>query len=290
MSTHELELWQGRANVLAVIDDAGHNEAVTLGTLASQKVQRLEVIDQASYDEAALLGTILHVIEKKLDTEYWKPKCDLAFHQHRGLTQARADEVNPLRAAKVLAGQRTAQWEKEQERIRRAQQDRLRLEAERLQIAEAEKIAAELRRQNEEAALRAAERAKAELIDSGASAEEAAAKADTVLDAALATGEAEAQQVISEQMSRPVVAPAVQSSFQRAKGTSVRQPWGAELPTDLTDDEKILDWVRADLPNRRHYFKWIQSEFDSVAKKTEGKAVIPGVRFVQKEATSQFRR
>lgn len=119
----------------------------------SQKALALRVTDVITYQQAGEL-LILHKDMKKKIEEFFEPHVKKANELHKSLTSARKAEIDKLIPGSDHLSKEMTAWNIEQEKIRKAEEDRLRQEAlkreeeERLQAA----IQAEQEGSTEEAA------------------------------------------------------------------------------------------------------------------------------------------
>lgn len=143
-----IQVWDSRAKALQIVDDATHNETITLATAVGQTVAQFDVTDQSSYDDMVLCGSVLAKVEKRL-VDWHKPRKEEADRAHKRAVADEREEIAPITSAKILAGTKVRIWETEQERIRRAEEARLVEIARKQQEEEALATAAELRKQME---------------------------------------------------------------------------------------------------------------------------------------------
>lgn len=262
-TTEALQLWDTRAKALQVVDDASHNEAIALATMVGKFVGGAKISDQASYNGLVLCGSVLAKIEKRL-LDWHKPRKEEADKAHKRAVADEREEVGPIASAKVLAGQKVRDWEREQEEIRRAEEARLAEIARKAQEEEALATAAELRKQMEA---------------SGATTEQIA--------------EVE-EEVIQEVITRPLPAPIAAPTY--AKSTAARKPqilWSARV-TSLK--ELCAAIGRGDQPEgyalglTKDVNGVISSPNLNAAAKSQAqvKLNIPGVVGVSKESKAGF--
>ena len=109
------------------------------------EVLSLKVIDLQTYLKAGGMFNAIRAAEKRVRTKL-DPLCKSADETHKGLTKWRAEELAKYAPLKAHINTEQTTWNLEQEKIRQAEEDRLRREAEakeeeeRLQAAiEAEK-------------------------------------------------------------------------------------------------------------------------------------------------------
>ncbi len=117
------------------------------------QVLSLRVIDTETYLQAGEIFKAISAMEKKIKA-FFDPLCKKADEAHKALTSAKAIEIAKLAPLKAHINKEQTDWNVEQERLRRLEEDRLRREAEkaeedrRLQAA----IEAEQAGEKEEAA------------------------------------------------------------------------------------------------------------------------------------------
>jgi hypothetical protein len=143
-----IRVWNSRAQALAIVDDASHNDAIALATLVGKHVTSLSIVDQKSYDEGVLCGSVLAKVEKRL-VDWHKVRMEAAFTAHKRAVADQKEEVGPISSAKALAGTKVRTYEVVQEGLRREEEARLAAIARKAQEEEALATAAELRKQME---------------------------------------------------------------------------------------------------------------------------------------------
>lgn len=194
-----LQVWDSRAQALQVVDDATHNEALTIATLVGQYVGASLVEAQESYDRMVLAGSVLAKVEKRLN-DWHKIRTEAAHAAHKRAVADRDEELKPIVTAKIQAGTKTRGWETEQERLRRVEEARLAEIARRQQEEEALATAAEIRKQMQ---------------------------AEQVPEEEIAAVE---EEVMQEVITRPAPAPIAAPTFQKSAAT--RKPtilWSARV-------------------------------------------------------------
>ncbi|GIU74787.1 MAG: hypothetical protein KatS3mg004_1874 [Bryobacteraceae bacterium] len=210
-------------------------------TTMLQRAQALEIVDQASYEAAVELGRAIKDLRAEADAHH-RPVIQAALEAHRRALDAfrRIDE--PLRAAEAEIKRRIAAWT--------AEQERLRLEAERQLREQVERAAAEeLERQIEEM--------------------EAAGAAPEVIEYAIRQAEAV-----------PAIAPRVAHPPQ-PKGVTTRKTYRAQV-VRLID---LVRWV-ADHPTHENLLLPNQSALNALARAQGATMAIPGVRAVVEETVA----
>jgi len=211
-----------------------------------QRAQALVIVDQASYDAAVELAKAVKDLRAEAEAHH-RPVIQAALEAHRRALEAfrRIDE--PLRAAEAELKRRLAAWT--------AEQERLRLEAERRAREEAERQAAEeLEAQIEQ------------LENAGAPPE--------VIHA-----------VIRQAESAPVIAPRVAPQYERAQGIAARKTYRAHVVSLI----ELIRWV-AQNPTHETLLQPNQSALNAIARAQRENLRIPGVRVVVEESISITRR
>ena len=194
-----IRVWDSRAQALQIVDEASHNEALTIATMVGKFVGAHYVEGQESYDQMVLAGSVLAKVEKRL-IDWHKPRKEDADRAHKQAVRDEKEEVGPISSAKVLAGTKVRAWETEQERIRRAEEERLAEIARKAQEEEALATAAELRKQMEAEGAPEAEIAEVE------------------------------EDIVQEAISRPVPQPIAAATYE--KSSAARKPtilWSARV-------------------------------------------------------------
>lgn len=129
------------------------------------QAKELKVIDAASYIAAGELWKAIKALRGKVAATFDK-SIKAAHELHKGLVAKKKEHDGPLDAAERIVKQAMSGYDAEQERIRKAEQDRL---------------AAIARKAEEERLLHEAAAAEAEARANGATKEEAAQVADAVI-------------------------------------------------------------------------------------------------------------
>ncbi len=102
-------------------------------------VNELEIVDKKTFDIAGTYALSL----KKLKTEvieYFKPLKEAAHKAHKGLTQREKDELKPITYLETIVRKGRQEYQADQERIRREEQERLEAEAKKKADAERERL------------------------------------------------------------------------------------------------------------------------------------------------------
>ena len=103
----------------------------------SERAALLKIEDQPSYDVAVDFLKGIKALRNEAEAHH-RPTIDLAHKTHKSAVEALKRVDVPLEQAERLIKGTMAAWTLEQERIRRAEEDRLRLEAEKAREAEIE--------------------------------------------------------------------------------------------------------------------------------------------------------
>ena len=123
---------------IATVETSFKEDALTLKSQA----QAIKVISKESYVTAGELGKGMKALRARV-VEYFKPLKDAANKAHKVLTTKEAEELKPIdEAIKILADSMDT-FNAEQERIRKAAQDKIRAEKEAIAAKEREKLLAQ---------------------------------------------------------------------------------------------------------------------------------------------------
>ena len=214
-------------NVIIVRDEEDSEE---LALSIRSKIDSLEVIDQGSYDMANVYNK--QAYEGKKAFHLWFDPIDDSSKKARQATIAQGKKIDdPFDYVIKVTGSKSATW----------------MRAEQAKAAdEKRKVEAELRRQAEEAQIRAAESLQHEGLF---------AAADEVLEAA------------------PVISRVVVDTPARADGVSYRDVWSVEVSC-------LMDLVKAVAAGTvpLAYIQANESALGSWARATKGTESIPGVK------------
>lgn len=204
-----------------------------------ERAKSMVIRDELSYEAAVELVKAIKDLRAEAEAHH-RPVIQAALEAHRRALEAFRRIDDPLKAAETELKRRIAAWT--------AEQERLRIEAERRAREEAERMAAEAL----EAQLEAMEAA-------GASVEE--------LEAAIRSAEA-----------MPVIAPRVVAP-PKPQGVAARKTYRAHVAS-LID---LIRWVAAN-PSHENLLQPNQPALNALARAQGASLSIPGVRVVVEES------
>lgn len=170
------------------IDDGRQLETKALSV--AERAKAIQITDQPSYDMAVDFAKGIKALRNEAEIHH-RPVIDAAHKTHKAAVEALKRIDAPLEQAERTVKGTMAAWTIEQERVRRAEEDRLRLEAEKAREAELEQQI---------------EQAEAE----GASG-------------------VELESLIEQAAMVAPPAPTVAPTYQKASGVSVRKTYAAEV-------------------------------------------------------------
>ena len=230
-----------------------------------QRAGALQIVTPADYAGAADFLKTVKVAEKRV-VDFFAPMVAANLAATRATNTAKANVLDPLVAAEATIKQKALAWSQEQERIRRAEEDRLNaIEQERARKErEKAEAAARLLREKELATQREADAAR-----------QRAAQAKNAADRERLQREAEARQKeataaaakaeAKEEAAASVVANAVTvaSVAPEIRGQSIRVTWKARV----VDAAKVpREWLVVN-----------QQALDAFARSTRGAVAVAGV-------------
>lgn len=235
----------------------------------------LKVADNAQYLAASEGLRRVKAIRGEIEAIHG-PAIEAAHAAHKAAIAAKKTLTDPLDAAERSVKSAISGYLAEQERLRVAEETRLRKEAEAKAEAERKRLAEEKAKADAEAK---------RLADAAA---EAAKNADPLKIAEAEIAQAEAEQAAQESQAQlaavaaaPVyVAPAVPA----VRGQSVSKTWKARVI-----DKDILIGAAATNPALRCYLEVNESLLNSFARNTQGKTAVPGVEFYEESRLNQRR-
>jgi hypothetical protein len=198
------------------------------------QAKALQITDQASYDHAAELVKAVKLLRKEAE-EHHRPVISAAHNAHKVAIGALNKIDEPLAQAEAIIKAKVGAWDRDQERRR--------IEAERVAREEAERIAAEQLERDLEAAEAA-----------GARPEEVTA-------------------LIVEAERMPVVVPLPQPTYQPAAGISTRVTWAATV----TNMSELLKYLAAN-PQYSSLVMVNQTALNALARAQQSGLRIPGVK------------
>ncbi len=245
------------------------------------ETKSLTIIDQAkavavrdadTYTAAGFLWKQIGEMIKEVKGTF-DPICDAANKAHKAATEKRAQYLDPLTAAQKSVKALMSAYDAEQEKIRKAEEERL------ATIARAEE---EDRRQKEQALLEAEGKAEADrLLEEAEAAEKRGDNdaAESLTEAAIQTTD-QTNQIIASIAAAPVYVPPVvvpKSTPKMAGGPVYQERWYAEV-TDI----KALCRAVADGKASPEYVMANMPQLNRMAISTRGVPAIPGVKVYSK--------
>lgn len=231
-----------------------------------EQAQALTIRDQATYDLAAEAMKGYAALEREIKDHY-KPLKDAAFQAHRAVCGAETKMLEPVSRALQIAKAKVAEYQIEQERIRRDEEARMRAEAERRRMEEQRRLEAEAAAAAERARKAAEEQKLADAVQAeaeGASSEEI----QSILEAEVPAP------VFAAPIAPPMVAPVVAPRVQQAAGVSKpRDNWSAEVTNPLALAKFVVD-----NPTFANLVQPNMVALNQLAKAQKNLLSIPGVR------------
>jgi len=269
----------------AAAEKVPSNELATRANDVTARAAALVIKDQDSYAMANELGKGIQELADEAEAAH-RPVIKKTFEAHRAATALLKSIVDPLNEAVRLIKGKIKVWDAEQERIRLAEEARIRAEQARIQREQEE----EYRRQQEAIRLEneRLEREREEAIEAAAAQVEEQGGTPEEVAAAIAQAEVMAP-VPQPMMMAPLPPPppppaAVVQTYQPAAGTSIAKTWKGEV-TDLT---ALVKWVAAN-PQYVDLFEVKQGALNRLVGISKERTNIPGVR-AYPDASVRFSR
>jgi len=242
-----------------------------------ESIVKPEDIEQLKKMLPAIPYRVIERVEQAKDVSMWRQRADqglkrveevfgpaveAAYQAHKKIVALKKRAAAPFEEVKRLTMQMHADWQRREE----------------------ERIAAEQRRLDEEARLKAQEAARVEAEHQKAILAEAKAKNDAAAAKAAREAVANAKQMQKDIASglMPVTSGVVVQA-QEVAGLSGFTKWSADLNVDM----RVLVQAAAAQPVLLMYLLPNQKALDSAMSSTKGQAVIPGVRPMKKFVSTQ---
>lgn len=226
----------------------------------------LQVVDAESFVTGGELLKDANAYLKRV-AEVFDPIDRAQIEARRVTIEQRKKLEAPAVAVKEALGKRLADYEKEQQRLRREEEERQRQERERLEAEERERVRQEQERLQREAEERALEEA---------------AAAEAAGDTELAERIVATPPVVETPAPRPVFTPpALVRTPPKVEGVSFRDNWSAEVH----DLAALVKAAAAD-PQYLGYLVANQTALNGVARALKDNLRIPGVRSRNDRTTS----
>lgn len=243
-----------------------------------QNAMALEIRTPADYESAANSLKLVKGAIKRID-DWFAPLVRANLEATRATNAKKAEVRDPLVQAEQVIKRKQLDWSMEQERARKAEEDRLNAIAAEKARKEREKqeAAARQQREREEQARREAEEARRKAAESKNAEERArlqreAEASERAAAAAAAKAEAKEEAAAAVQQASVTVA----SRAPEIKGQSIRKVWRARI-TDARPAAaallQYLDWEA--------YIEINQGQLDKLAQRTKGALKIEGIEFYE---------
>jgi hypothetical protein len=262
-----LKLEQVSAQSLSLYDRVMKLQQVTVSQELIKlhgQIQALDVVDQASHDEMVTLGNKAKDVVK-FESERCDPLCDILHAMHRVATAARGRNLNKAEEAKKLSKKKVDDWEQEQERKRLDEERRL-AEIARKQQEEAVRIAREAFEAEQKRIAAEEEAARLALALEATAAGADDAQVTAILAAPLSMMEVPVY-IEPVYVPPPVVAP----TFEKASGFSMRWSYSANF-------NSIKDLVKAAAVNDHflQYLAFNEKGINALARASKDAFSLPG--------------
>ena len=244
-----------------------------------QRAGQIVVTNPDQYTDAAGFLKAVKAAQKTV-TGFFGPMKAKAHEAWKTITAKEGETLQPLKAAEDAVKAKMLTYDREQERIRQAEQRRLQAIEDEKNRKERERAAAlaKAQRDKEEAARRAEEEARqraatAKSAEARAAAEKEAEKARKAAEAAAIKAEAreDAAQAVG-----PAAVIEVASARPVVKGQSIRKTFKARIVDPKAAVMAVMGW-----PDWQAYVRIQESEFNRFAQRTKGGVKLDGVEFVE---------
>jgi len=241
----------------------------------SERAALLKIEDQPSYDVAVDVLKGIKALRNEAEAHH-RPTIDLAHKTHKSAVEALKRVDVPLEQAERLIKGTMAAWTIEQERIRRAEENRLRLEA-----AKAHEAQERIRRAEEERLRLEQEKAREDELEQQIELAEAEGADETEVLAMIE------QAAMAQPLPPPppiVLAPpppTVAPVYKPAAGVAVRKTFAAEV----TNLRQLIQHV-AQHPDLEYLLAADLPKLNQLARMQGAGLRIPGVRVIEKSSVA----
>jgi len=255
-------------------------------TTLAQQVTAYTISDQAGYERAVELTRGVKALQAKAEAHH-RPVIDAAHKAHRAALDALKRILDPLQAAEATLKQRIGAWVEAENRRREEEARKAREEAARIQREAEERQRAEYERQLAEAR----ERAEQERLEREAQIEAALEEAEANGASAVEVEAIMAQ--APEELPAPVFVPPpppVQIIVPRVPVAPAPKVQGVSVPMTIVgiieNKAALLTFIAGDLRQYEDLVEIKQGAIDKLGKGTNGKMILPGVRWDKRASVS----
>jgi len=252
-----------------------------------QRATDIVIVTPDDYEQAANGLKEIKGALKKVDA-FFDPTIESAHKTWKGNLAQKAAVADPLKQSEAIYKNKQITWNKETERVRQVEEDRLNaIEQERARKErEKSEAAARVQREKEAQAQQEADEARRKAAESKNAADrirlqreaEVRQKEATAAAAKAAAKEEAAASVQTNTVTVASIAPEI-------KGQSMRKTWKARVV-----DPKAAATALMQFPDWSAYIKFDQGQLDKFAGRTKGAVKIPGVEMYEDSTMSSTSR